>query len=61
MSILSKKYFHDEKAAFRHLESVLWPDGPICPHCGTLDRAGRLEGVKDKKGRVRLGLWKCYV
>ena len=60
MSILSRKYFHDEKAAFRHLESLLWVDGPVCPHCGSVDNAGRLEGVKDKKGRVRLGLWKCY-
>ena len=60
MSILSKKYFHDEKAAFAHLESILWADGTVCPHCGTMDQAGRLEGVKDKKGNTRLGLWKCY-
>lgn len=25
-----------------------------------VDKAGRLDGVKDKKGRARLGLWKCY-
>jgi transposase-like protein len=60
MSILSKKYFQTEKAAFAHLEVVLWPEGPICPHCGVVGNAGRLEGVKDRKGRVRLGLWKCY-
>jgi hypothetical protein len=60
MSILSKKYFHDERAAFRHLECLLWPDGPICPHCGSVSSAGHLKGVKDKKGRERLGLWKCY-
>jgi transposase-like protein len=60
MSMLNKKYFSNETAAFAHLESVLWPDGPVCPHCGVVDQAGRLNGVKDKKGRVRLGLWKCY-
>jgi len=60
MSILSKKYFHDEKAAFAHLEGLLWPDGPVCPHCGSVGTASPLEGVKDKKGRVRVGLWKCY-
>lgn len=60
MSIISKKCFHDEKAAFAHLEAVLWADGPICPHCGVIDKAGRLDGVKDKNGRVRNGLWKCY-
>lgn len=60
MSILDRPYFKTEKLAFSHLERVLWADGVICPHCGTLDRAGRLNGVKDKKGRIRLGLWKCY-
>jgi transposase-like protein len=60
MSILSKKYFRDEAAAFAHLEKLLWADGVVCPHCGVMDQAGRLEGVQDKKGRTRLGLWKCY-
>lgn len=60
MSILAKKYFHDEKAAFAHLEGLMWGKGVICPHCGTVDRAGRLQGVKGKNGKVRLGLWKCY-
>lgn len=60
MSIVSKRYFHDERAAFAHLESTLWKDGVICPHCGSVDSARRLQGVKDKKGRVRNGLWKCY-
>ena len=60
MSILSKPYFHDEAAAFAKLESIVWPEGPTCPKCGALDRINRLAGVKDKKDRVRLGLWKCY-
>jgi transposase-like protein len=48
------------------LESLLWPDGPVCPHCGVIGKAGRLEGVRTKpskkhpKGVVRHGLWKCY-
>jgi transposase-like protein len=60
MSLLDRKYFKDEKAAFRHLESIVWADGVVCPHCGTVDKAGQLSGVKDKTGRVRPGLWKCY-
>ena len=60
MSILAKKFFRDEAAAFRHLEGILWADGVVCPHCGTVDKAGRLEGVKGKNGKVRNGLWKCY-
>ena len=34
MSVLSKPYMHDEAAAFAHVESIIWPDGPVCPHCG---------------------------
>jgi transposase-like protein len=59
MSVLSAKFFHDDAAAFGYLESVLWPEGPVCPHCGTIGRAYVLQGVKDKKGRERLGLKKC--
>jgi transposase-like protein len=60
MSVLAKAYFHNERAAFRHLEKLLWKDGVICPKCAVVGRAGRLEGVKGKNGKVRLGLWKCY-
>jgi len=66
MSLLNKTYFQTEKAAFRHLEGILWPDGPVCPHCGTIDRAGRLEGRRSKpskkhpEGVEQHGLWKCY-
>ena len=59
-SVLNEAYFHDEAAAFAALEAILWPSGPTCPHCGAVDRINPLQGVKDKKGRVRLGLWKCY-
>jgi transposase-like protein len=60
MSVLDRRYFRDEDAAFRHLESILWADGVVCPHCGTVDKAGRLKGVKGKNGKARPGLWKCY-
>ncbi len=55
MSILSKKHFHNERAAFAYLETVLWPDGPRCPHCGVVDQASKLKGKS-----TRIGLWKCY-
>src|SRR5688572_23682992 len=66
MSVLSKPYFHDEAAAFAFLEGVLWSDGPVCPHCGVIGKAGRLDGVRSKaskknpEGVTRHGLWKCY-
>ncbi|TRD22562.1 IS1595 family transposase [Palleronia caenipelagi] len=65
MSVLSKPYMHDEAAAFAHVEGIIWPDGPVCPHCGVVDRAYKLEGVRTKpskknpEGKERFGLWKC--
>ncbi len=52
MSVLNKPYFHDEKAAFAKLESLLWPEGPVCPHCGSAAKHYDLY-------RTRLGLRKC--
>jgi transposase-like protein len=59
-SVLSEPYFTDEQAAFDRLEAIVWPDGIVCPHCGTIGKAAALTGVKDKKGRTRPGLKKCY-
>lgn len=65
MSILSKPYFHNESAAYVYLESVIWPEGPICPHCGSVDTVYALKGVKSKptkknpEGKERMGLKKC--
>ena len=58
-SVLSEPYFQDEAAAFARLEEIVWPEGPTCPHCGNCGKIYVLNGVKDKKGRVRLGLKKC--
>jgi transposase-like protein len=59
-SVLSAPYFSDEQAAFDRLEVIVWPDGIVCPQCGTIGRAAALTGVKDKLGRERIGLKKCY-
>jgi len=65
MSVLSRTYFHDEAAAFQHVEEILWPQGPVCHHCGSMDRIYRLEGVRTKAskknphGVERHGLYKC--
>jgi hypothetical protein len=50
-SVLKAPYFHDEKAAFATLEGIIWPEGPVCPHCGGLDRINRLEGVRSKPSK----------
>src|SRR5712691_11135200 len=54
MSILSKRYFHNESAAFDHMEKILWSQGPVCPHCGVIGNATKLQGEA-----TRPGLWKC--
>src|SRR6202167_1111413 len=55
-SILSASHFHSEEAAFAFVEAHLWPNGPVCPHCGaTEDKIGRLAGKSS-----RPGLRKCY-
>jgi transposase-like protein len=53
MSVLSKPYFHDEAKAFEHLEGVLWPNGPVCPHCGSI--SGKHYDLR----KTRVGLRKC--
>ncbi len=42
----------DETAARKHLESLLWPDGPYCPHCGNADpdRITKLKGNSTRPG-----------
>jgi transposase-like protein len=63
--ILHERYFHDEGAAFDKLDSILWPAGPVCPHCGNSRKFYALEGVRSKpskrnpEGVVRHGLKKC--
>jgi len=57
MSVLSQPQFHDEEAAFAWLESTLWPEGALCPHCGCMGRIGKIKANPEK--RVRLGLHKC--
>ena len=59
-SVFKEPYLQDEAAAFEALEAIVWRDGPVCPHCGCMGRIASLKGVKDKKGRERLGLKKCY-
>jgi transposase-like protein len=56
-SALSAKFFHDEAAAYAKLESLLWPEGPICPHCGGCVRISTVKPNPEKK--VRIGLKAC--
>jgi transposase-like protein len=48
--------FTDPVAASEYLESIRWPDGVVCPHCGESEKEPyRLKGKSLGKRRV----WKC--
>jgi transposase-like protein len=55
VSALSAPHFHDEQAAFDYVEARVWANGPVCPHCGGVDRISKMGGQS-----TRLGLYKCY-
>jgi transposase-like protein len=42
----------NENAAREAMEAVLWPHGPRCPRCGSLERIGKVSGA-------RAGLYRC--
>jgi transposase-like protein len=50
---LDQPKFKDDDAARAYLESVHWPDGPICPHCGERERVTRLHGKAHRAGVVQ--------
>lgn len=37
--VFSAPHFQDDNEARKALEAILWPDGPVCPHCGTINHA----------------------
>jgi transposase-like protein len=39
MDVFSAPQFRDDEAARKFLEGVLWPHGPVCPHCGVIGHA----------------------
>ncbi len=54
-STLSAAHYHDEEAAYAYLEARVWPEGPVCPHCGGVERLSKMQGKS-----TRIGVYKCY-
>jgi transposase-like protein len=54
-SVFNSKPLQDETAAYRWVEAQVWPEGPICPHCGGVDRISLMKGKS-----TRIGTYKCY-
>jgi transposase-like protein len=51
--------FSTDEAAREYIESVLWPHGPVCPHCKNAEQKSiwKIEANKEKK--IRAGLRQC--
>jgi transposase-like protein len=51
-SVLSEERFQSEGAAFAFVEAMLWPNGPVCAHCGNVDpkRIKKMEGKTTRRG-----------
>src|SRR5438477_2049441 len=54
-SILSAAHFHNEEAAYAFVEARIWGAGPVCPHCGCVERISKMGGTS-----TRIGAYKCY-
>lgn len=52
-------HFSNKEKAREYLEKQRWPEGVICPHCGVIGEAYRLEAKPNGKTHVRKGVWKC--
>ncbi len=49
-NLYTEARFTDVQAARQHLESIRWPSGPVCPHCGGTDRNSLLKGKSHRPG-----------
>src|SRR5579864_1989932 len=54
-SVLNWRALQSEEAAYAWVETQLWPEGPICPHCGGVERISKMKGKS-----TRIGTYKCY-
>lgn len=47
--------FTDDNTAREAMEAVMWPHGPTCPHCGSLERIGKVSGKSPRPGLYYCG------
>ncbi len=57
MSVLNEPHFHDEHTAIARLEAILWPHGPVCPHCRNTEKIYAINGKAARPGLRTCG--KC--
>lgn len=54
MTNITDPIYTNEEAARAHFEAIRWPDGRVCPHCGTVGNSTLMQGKT-----TRAGLYKC--
>jgi transposase-like protein len=63
LSMIAKK-FSDESEVYKFLESVLWENGVVCPHCGSINQSTFLQ-PRNGERKTRNGnetyrrVWQC--
>jgi transposase-like protein len=55
-AIFTNPIFNDEGKAVEYLESLRWPSGLVCPHCGNQDKVYRIKGKTTRPGLLKCGL-----
>jgi transposase-like protein len=58
-AITEQPHFSDPDKAREYMEAQRWPEGPVCPHCGLIGNAYRLEPKEGAHIHARKGLLKC--
>lgn len=49
-ALFTEPRFNNDDAAREHLESIRWPNGSVCPHCGGTERNSLLQGESHRAG-----------
>jgi hypothetical protein len=47
---IQAKAFTDNDVAREAIEALMWPNGPVCAHCGCTGKIGRVEGKSARPG-----------
>lgn len=51
--------FSTEESAREYFERLMWPNGPVCRHCGNADQSRIWKVTPNPAKKIRAGLYKC--
>ena len=54
-----EEHFSTDETARKYIERILWPHGPVCPHCQNANQ-DKIWKIKENKAKgIRAGLHRC--